>query len=91
MDNNIRTVNLVSTLQIYRCLESDGNLDLQNFIKDGTLQAIAVQSSYQMGQKGIEAVVGVIEKKAPPKFVDTGVVMVDKANIDLPVAKNVLY
>ncbi|MGA7816739.1 ABC transporter substrate-binding protein [Caballeronia sp.] len=69
----------------------DGNLDLQNFIKDGTLQAIAVQSSYQMGQKGIEAVVGVIEKKAPPKFVDTGVVMVDKANIDLPVAKNVLY
>jgi ribose transport system substrate-binding protein len=69
----------------------DGNLDLQNFVKDGTLQAIAVQSSYQMGQKGIEAVVGVIEKKAPPKFVDTGVVMVDKANIDLPVAKNVLY
>jgi ribose transport system substrate-binding protein len=44
-----------------------------------------------MGFKGIQTVVGVIEKKAPPKFVDTGVVMVDKDNIDQPVAKNVLY
>jgi ribose transport system substrate-binding protein len=69
----------------------DGNEDLQGFIKNGTLQAIAVQGSYQMGFKGIQTVVGVIEKKSIPKFVDTGVVMVDKANIDLPVAKNVLY
>ncbi|WP_436227484.1 ABC transporter substrate-binding protein [Caballeronia sp. LjRoot29] len=69
----------------------DGNSDLQNFVKDGTIQAIAVQGSYQMGYKGIQTVIGVIEKKAPPKFVDTGVVMVDKGNIDLPVAKNVLY
>jgi ribose transport system substrate-binding protein len=69
----------------------DGNQDLQNFVKDGTLQAIAVQGSYQMGEKGIATLVGVIEKKAPPKFVDTGVVMVDKGNIDQPVAKNVLY
>jgi ribose transport system substrate-binding protein len=64
---------------------------LQNFVKDGTIQAIAVQGSYQMGYKGIQTVVGVIEKKPPPKFVDTGVVMVDKGNIDQPVAKNVLY
>jgi ribose transport system substrate-binding protein len=69
----------------------DGNEDLQGFIKNGTLQAIAVQGSYQMGFKGIQTVVGVIEKKPVPKFVDTGVVLVDKANIDLPVAKNVLY
>jgi ribose transport system substrate-binding protein len=26
-----------------------------------------------------------------PKFVDTGVVLVDRGNIDQPVAKNVLY
>ena len=39
----------------------------------------------------IQTVVGVIEKKPPPKFVDTGVVMVDKGNIDQPVGKNVLY
>jgi ribose transport system substrate-binding protein len=69
----------------------DGNEDLQGFVKNGTLQAIAVQGSYQMGFKGIQTVVSVIEKKQVPKFVDTGVVLVDKGNIDQPVAKNVLY
>jgi ribose transport system substrate-binding protein len=69
----------------------DGNQDLQGFVKDGTLQAIAVQGSYQMGYKGIQTIVSVIEKKPVPKFVDTGVVMVDKANLDKPEAKNVLY
>jgi ribose transport system substrate-binding protein len=69
----------------------DGNEDLQGFVKDGTLQAIAVQGSYQMGFKGIQTVVSVIEKKPVPKFVDTGVVIVDRGNIDQPVAKNVLY
>ena len=69
----------------------DGNEDLQGFVKNGTLQAIAVQGSYQMGFKGIQTVVSVIEKKPVPKFVDTGVVIVDRGNIDQPVAKNVLY
>jgi len=32
----------------------DGNAALQNFIKDGTLQAIAVQSSYNMGYLGVK-------------------------------------
>jgi len=44
-----------------------------------------------MGHKGIETVVGVIEHKPVPKLVDTGVVMVDKQNLDSPQAKNVLY
>ena len=38
----------------------DGNQDLQGFVRDGTIQAIAVQSSYQMGYKGIETIVKVI-------------------------------
>ena len=69
----------------------DGNEDLQGFVRDGTVQAIAVQGSWQMGHKGIETVVGVIEHKPVPKLVDTGVVMVDKQNLDSPQAKNVLY
>ena len=69
----------------------DGNSDLQGFIKDGTLEAIAVQSAYQMGSLGVKTAVEVIDHKAVPKFRDTGVVMVTKGNIDKPEAKNVLY
>jgi len=69
----------------------DGNQDLQGFVKDGTINAIAVQGSYQMGSLGVKTVVSAIEGKSIPKFVNTGVVMVNKANIDKPEAKNVLY
>jgi ribose transport system substrate-binding protein len=69
----------------------DGNQDLQGFVRDGTIQAIAVQSSYQMGYKGIETLVNVVERKPVSKQVDTGVLMVEKQNLDSPAAKNVLY
>ncbi|WP_410856112.1 ABC transporter substrate-binding protein [Paraburkholderia sp. SIMBA_054] len=69
----------------------DGNQDLQDFVRGGTIQAIAVQGSYQMGYKGIQTVVNVIEHKPVPKQVDTGVVLVDKQNLDSQDARNVLY
>lgn len=69
----------------------DGNSDLQGFVKDGTLEAIAVQSAYQMGNLGVKTAVEVIQGKKVPKFRDTGVVMVTRKNIDSPEAKNVLY
>lgn len=69
----------------------DGNQDLQDFVKDGTLAAIAVQGSFQMGELGIQTVTKVINKEKVEKFVDTGVVIVTKDNIDQPEAQNVLY
>jgi ribose transport system substrate-binding protein len=69
----------------------DGNGDLQGFVKDGTIEAIAVQSAYQMGNLGVKTAVEVSQGKTVPKFLDTGVVMVTKKNIDTPEAKNVLY
>lgn len=69
----------------------DGNQDLQEFVKDGTLAAIAVQGSFQMGELGIQTVTKVINKEKVEKFVDTGVVIVTKDNIDQPEAQNVLY
>lgn len=69
----------------------DGNGDLQRFVKDGTLEAIAVQSAYQMGSLGVKTAVEVIQGRQVPKFRDTGVVMVTKQNIDSAEAKNVLY
>lgn len=69
----------------------DGNSDLQGFVRDGTIEAIAVQSAYEMGSLGVKTVVEIVEGKKVPAFRDTGVLMVNKKNIDTPAAKNVLY
>lgn len=69
----------------------DGNKDLQDFVKDGTLLATAVQGSFQMGELGVNAIVDIVDGKTVPAFIDTGVVLVTKDNIDEPEAQNVLY
>lgn len=69
----------------------DGNSDLQGFVKDGTIEAIAVQSAFEMGNLGVKTVAEIVEGKKVPAFRDTGVLMVNKKNIDSTAAKNVLY
>jgi len=70
----------------------DGNSVLQNFVKDGTIQAICVQSSYNMGYLGVKTAYEVaIAKKKIQAYVDTGFLMVTKENIESTAAKNVLY
>jgi ribose transport system substrate-binding protein len=69
----------------------DGNQDLQDFVRNGTLQGIAVQGSFQMGYLGVQTVIKVIKGEKVPKAIDTGVVFVTKDNLDKPEAKNVLY
>lgn len=69
----------------------DGNEYLQKFVRDGTLEATAVQGSYQMGYLGVKTLADILDGKTVPKFLDTGVVLVTKSNLDKPEAKNVLY
>jgi ribose transport system substrate-binding protein len=69
----------------------DGNGDLQDFVRDGTLKAIAVQGSFQMGELGVQAMIDILSGASIEAFIDTGVVLVTKENIDTPVAQNVLY
>jgi len=69
----------------------DGNQNLQDYIKNGVLHAIAVQGSYQMGYMGVKAVAKIIGGEKVEKKIDTGVVIVTKDNIDSAEAKNVLY
>jgi ribose transport system substrate-binding protein len=69
----------------------DGNEDLQNFVKDGTLDSIVVQSSYRMGFDSVTSVAKVIARAQVPKTIDTGVLLIDKSNIESTEAKNVLY
>jgi ribose transport system substrate-binding protein len=70
----------------------DGNGVLQNFVKDGTIQAICVQSSYNMGYLGVKTAYDIsIGKKKVATYVDTGFLLVTKDNIASTPAKNVLY
>jgi ribose transport system substrate-binding protein len=70
----------------------DGNQVLADMVKDGTLNAIAVQSSYNMGYMGVKYAYDVaFAGKTIPDYVDTGFLMVTKDNIDSQDAKNVLY
>ena len=69
----------------------DGNKDLQDFVKDGTLNAILVQGSFQMGEKGVQAIMDVMDGQSVEPQIDTGVVLVTKDNIDSDEAQNVLY
>ena len=70
----------------------DGNGVLQNFVKDGTLSAICVQSSYNMGYLGVKTAFDIAIAKKPAKsYVDTGFLLVTKDNIASTPAKNVLY
>ena len=70
----------------------DGNGVLQNFVKDGTIAAICVQSSYNMGYLGVKTAYDAsVGKKTVKAYVDTGFLLVTKENIDTTPAKNVLY
>jgi ribose transport system substrate-binding protein len=69
----------------------DGDQNLQGFIKDGTLQGIAVQSPYNMGYLGVKAAMDAMEGKKLDKDIDTGIVFVTGQNIDSTEAKQVLY
>jgi ribose transport system substrate-binding protein len=70
----------------------DGNSALKEMVADGTLNAIAVQSSYNMGFMGVKTAYDVaFGGKKVEAYVDTGFLMVTKDNVDSKEAKNVLY
>ncbi|WP_323767857.1 ABC transporter substrate-binding protein [Marinovum sp.] len=69
----------------------DGNGDLQQFVRDGLMEATAVQGSFAMGEKGVNAIIDILNGEEVESFINTGVVLVDKENIDTDVAQNVLY
>ena len=69
----------------------DGNEDLQQFVREGLMEATAVQGSFAMGEKGVNAIIDILGGEKVEPFINTGVVLVDQENIDSDQAKNVLY
>lgn len=69
----------------------DGNTDLQDFVRDGTLAGTAVQGSFQMGELGVQTIMKLLSGEKVSNFIDTGVVLATKENIEQPEVQNVLY
>ena len=69
----------------------DGDEDLQQFVREGLMEATAVQGSFAMGDMGVTAVMDILSGATVESFINTGVVLVDQENIDSDKAKNVLY
>ncbi len=59
-------------------------------IKSGAIKAIMVQDPYGMGYKGVDSAVQAIEGATLPEYVDTGVVIVEKSNVNDPAAQGIL-
>jgi ribose transport system substrate-binding protein len=68
----------------------DGAEQLQDYTKKGVLQAIMVQSPYNMGYMGVKIAIDAAEGKKVEKNIDTGVFAVTTDNIDSKEAQKAL-
>ncbi len=59
-------------------------------IKSGVIKALMVQDPYGMGYKGVDFAVKAIEGATLPEYVDTGVVVVEKHNVNDPEVQGIL-
>ena len=51
-------------------------------IKDGSVQFCIVQKTYKMGWLSVEKLLDAVNEKSLPKIIDTGVLIVDKKNVN---------
>jgi ribose transport system substrate-binding protein len=60
-------------------------------LEAGTIQALIVQNPFQMGYLGVQAAVRARRGEPVEKRIDTGVVVVTKANMNEPAMQKLLY
>lgn len=60
----------------------DGNQSAIQAIKDGSLAMDVAQNGYDMGYKAVEAAVKCLQGETVDAFIDSGVQVVDSANVD---------
>ena len=60
-------------------------------LKDGTIDALVVQDPYQMGYLGVKTTLRAVRKQPiEKKFVDSGVTVITKANMETPESQKLL-
>lgn len=61
------------------------------FLEKGVIQAIVVQSPFGMGYLAVKDAVQNLEGKKIPKYVDTGLIVIDRDNMYLPENQKILF
>lgn len=69
----------------------DSSDTLEQYVRDGTAYALVVQNPYQMGYGGVENAVKALGGEKQEKFMDTGVMVITKANVDSKEAQALLH
>lgn len=86
--NYIRQNKLTGRVQM---VAFDANQDEQTGLKEGVIHALIVQDPYQMGYLGVKTLVKAVRKQPiEKKFVDSGVTLITKANLDTPAIQKLL-
>lgn len=68
----------------------DTSKPLIDAIKEGKLEGVAAQQAFMMGFKAVEAAVNKLNGKKVPKVIDTGVMILTKANLNDKKAQELL-
>ena len=69
----------------------DASDDEIESLKKGTIQALVVQNPYQMGFRGVKAIVDHLAGKPVEKRIDTGVTVVTMENFNTPDVQKLLF
>jgi ribose transport system substrate-binding protein len=68
----------------------DATPELIEDLKKGQVDALVAQNPTKMGYEGVKAAVDKIKGKTVPPSIDTGVTVIDKANLESPDVQNLL-
>ncbi len=68
----------------------DNDEKLVQFLKDGVIAALIVQDPYRMGYDGVKTALAASKGEKVPEFVDTGVNVITKTNMDTPRSQELL-
>jgi len=69
----------------------DNATDEVNDLADGYVSALIVQNPFRIGYQGVAEVVAQLEHKKVPHYVDTGVIVATKANMNQPAVHERLF
>jgi len=68
----------------------DTSSDLVHAVRDGVIDSLVAQQPYRMGCEGMRAAVKAIRGEAVEKRIDTGTLLVTRANLDSPEVQRLL-
>jgi len=69
----------------------DSSPDLIQALRGGTIQALVIQNPFKIGYEAVKAVMDHLHGKPVPKRIDTGVMVVTRANLASPQVQQILH